>query len=181
MLPAYACIYKLVSILTNHSKFKISKCKLSESFVFYNQIQVFAGLVNDCFREYMSFPILVDLMICSMVHTIVLVHKSLRSTTSTPILLYLIVVVVLCCILMAFAYALPAQANEMSKQTQGVWKSLIFEENIHRKARKEYYRIVLKSQDIRIGFGTFNYFEKLTPLVICNFLLEKIATLCLIF
>lgn len=176
VLQAYAAICKGVATLLKNSEDRIILSK--NSFFAYRRLQVLTCLTNQCFQD--RFAICTKMFVMSMacITGTVSLSPKIREAISLLELLFAGVNCVEVYCIMIFGYAFPGMANRKSGELKVRWRKHIWQDR--RKCTAWERRMLWSCQDIRIRFGSVNYYEKATSLVIVQFTLEKTMGLMLV-
>lgn len=143
------------------------------TFGMYRKLQVFSAITNQCLKDY-TLAFQVFLMSWVIMTTSILIDQTIRDTMQTfEIVLLTGIILEVYTIGFLTGYRFPGQANEKSKVIKQIWKRHVIYSSTKGKQRKIEKTTIKSFQDIKIMFGSVNFYEKMTSLVIVNFVIEK--------
>lgn len=174
MYASYAGIYILAKQLSStknvSDSYRISSLK---------ELLILVSLINSCFQKTVSICIKAATMTVCILCGVVLLNPTFKSSLSQANVILLLYVVASLYFLMAFGYYFPGSANFITAKMIVKAKAGLTGTSRGRQRMVEEKRIAAM-QPVRLRFGSVNYYEQDTFLVITHFLLEKTASLSLI-
>lgn len=153
--------------------------KLLQSVRSYKRILVLTTITNDAFKDDTSVGYKLCGMSISAGIALVQVNYKLNKVISTPAMSMLDYIFLQWYCTFLLGYGVPGQANQNSKKIKAVWKQCSIrgdQSGIQLKRHGVNGRI----PDIRLQFGSVNYYEANTPLNIVHFVMDKTASILLL-
>lgn len=175
-LPLFAIIYQGSKILLRNA---VEHPHLSIEM--YRRLQILVRLTNDCYQNTTAVYLMNSAITLGCVCGAIMLDSRIRSHLYFSEQFYCVALLTLCYIIFLFGYAFPGWANENSKEAKKIWAGQLSEERGGRKCIAWKRRFVRSCQDIRLCFGSVNYFEATTNLVIIQFVMDNTVTLLLLF
>lgn len=128
-----------------------------------------------------AFRMAVYVMISTIIGTAILVHSEISAYIPSEDFLMLGILISEMYMFCLIGFTFPGQANLFSSKIKKVWKSrqicYAFQHSLD--IRKE-NRFIISCPSIKIRFGSNNFYDRMTALVVTNFEIQKSLKLMLV-
>lgn len=177
-MPLYAVIYMGTQILLRNA----ANLPSDSSIDMYRRLQIFVRLTNNCYQNTTTVYILNSgIILCCLCGASMLADR-VRAHLHFSEQFFCVVLIVLCYIIFHFGFGFPGQANGNSKVVKEIWKGQLSIKGAQSVQGLVWKRKFIKScPDIRVYFGSANYFEETTGLAVIKFVIDNTVTLLLLF
>lgn len=180
-LPSYTIIYKATKKLemTNDNTLR----SIVDTFQTYRKLEVFTCLTNECFQNTLAIWLMLWHIVIICLTNVMLFKGRIRERLHILQKIQSGVLSLTICAVFLIGYGFSGQANAKSKMIKKLWKRRVISCKQNRGGKRELMikrKIIAACQDIRIRFGSLNYFEKTTGLIVIHFVVEKTAGLLLL-
>lgn len=182
-------------------KARNSDFALIQSYKLYRRLLVITSVINECFQNDFAIWIMTSLMAWVVVASAIISDSKVREILTTQE--FCMTVFILCEIYTFFVvgYTFPGHAHVLSKRVKLKWtKHLTTQQkfiNIRGKSGDEVVyimgspscrgggaaldrRIIRSFHDVKIRFGSVNFYGRMTALVVTQFVVEKSLKLMLL-
>lgn len=150
----------------------------------YRQLEIYTKLINSCF-ENVAFPVKIVYITLGILLGVVICQPKIRAATSITSFGFCFYIYVCVLFFLTVGYYFPGQCNETSRKIHRACKRemayLLKVSVVTRHDRRVSRMMIQACKDMRIRFGSSNYYERNTALNIFNLLIEKTVTLVLLF
>lgn len=168
LFVAYAAVY-----LGSRSVFKEARNGYQTlSWEHYQKLQIVTRLVNECFQDEYAIGIMASLMCWAVLATSVILSPNMRSILPGEFILVFVLLLFEIYAFFVIGYTFPGKALCASRATKNHWKMFVdFRQN---GANEQYQkRKVRACADIKLRFGSVNYYGRMTALAVVQFVIEK--------
>lgn len=176
MSIGYEIIYDGVHVI--HSRAKKDKEPIATTFMAYRRLQVFTGVINESFQLY-AIHLKVICMVWAVLTTVLVTQEHIRTAMSPPKLALSIFQIAECYVIFIFAYTFPGRAHWKSRKVKKLWQRKLvltrFQVNVN-----IWKRHIQSAPEIKIRFGSVNYYGRMTSLNVVQFVVEKSLKLMLL-
>ncbi len=142
---------------------------LSISFKNYRKLLILTQITNECLQYY-ALWVQSFVMFWAIISTAIVMQTDIRSEMEFYELLLLTAIILeLYLVFFVVGYSFPGQANRKSRKIKGGLQNKLIGGYLGKVDRK----ILRSLRDVKIRFGSVNFYAAMTPLVIVKFVLEK--------
>ncbi len=142
----------------------------------YKQLDLLATLSNNCFKKAIALPFQIMVFSTAIFLGVNIFHPGIRATTSNVGIAFCSYTLLYIYLVLIIGYSYPGRVHHISQNLRHVWKKIIWSNRLLMKHR----RSVFACKDIRIHFGSVNFYERGTTLVLLNFITEKTISMVLL-
>lgn len=147
----------------------------------YRHLQLYTGIVNDCFQEKLALQFLMVFVFLTILFGTIILHPSFRSMAEIEAIAVGVYTLAMMYTFLMIGYYFPGEIYQISKRVLGLQYHTITTRRYARVLQKEYRAVARACQPLKIRFGSVSYYEEGTVLVIIHFIIEKTSTFILLF